>query len=84
MRHVRHWIIWLTPPWGRNARRRAVLEQVKRWQAEERRLAFGRIENYSKARTFGPPRWAEPTRAYPTTRPLLTPGQQARSGGEES
>ena len=60
MRLVWHWLIWFTPPWGRNVRRRAVLEQVERWQAQERRLAFGRIENYTPVWTFGPPTLTPP------------------------
>jgi hypothetical protein len=42
------WLIWLTPSWGHNARRRAVLVQVRYWQDQEREQAFGRIENYAR------------------------------------
>ena len=77
-----HWLIWLMPPWGRNARRRAVLVQVKRWQKQERERAFGRIE-YRNRGWNGPmqggPTWDGPTRMNSAVLPLLTPGQAARS-----
>jgi hypothetical protein len=49
MRLVRHLLAWLGHRWGRYARRRAVLKQMRRWRAEERRRAFGRVENYAPA-----------------------------------
>jgi len=66
-----HWLIWLTPPWGRSARRRAVLKQVKRWQADERQRAFGRIEYYSRVQSR-------------LTWPDNTPRRAPRSHGDES
>ena len=73
-----HWPIWLTPRGRHKARQRAAtLAEAKLWQAEERKRAFGRIENLGHS--FDRPLWAAPTRLNQMVRPLLTPGQAARS-----
>jgi hypothetical protein len=72
MRLIRHLLTWLTRRWGDYARRRAVARQVRRWRADERRRAFGRVENYAREWP-----WAARTRGYQTTRLRREP----RSGG---
>ena len=74
---MRRWWLWLLPPWGRTARHRERVAAAREWQEQEHEAAIRRITD--AARGWDGPTWGGPTAEYPTTRPLLTPGQSARS-----
>jgi hypothetical protein len=65
---------WLLPPYGAKIRRRQALAELRRWQAEERAAAKGRLLGVA-AILDGP------TAVHPVVSPLLTPGQAARADG---
>jgi hypothetical protein len=69
---MRRWIRRLLPPYGAQARRRRALAEARAWQDEERAAARARIAGIAGILD-------QPTTVLPTTRPLLTRAEAART-----